>query len=74
MQSPQSLAIKAYFKWQRHKRAGKHYPIQVVRKYFEKQAGKLPSIANLKVEMSKTQIQDIPATWFTPKNSPSKPL
>ena len=75
MQSLQSLAIKAYFKWQRRKRAGKHYPIQVARKYFEKQAGKLPSIANLKVDMSKTQINDIPATWFTPTTAtPSKPL
>jgi len=74
MQSPQSLAIKAYFKWKRRKRGGKHYPIQVVRKYFEQQADKLPPIANLQVEMSKTHIKSIPATWFIPKATPSKPL
>lgn len=74
MQSLQSHAIKAYFKWQRHKRAGKHYPIQVVRKYFERQAHKLPSVKNLKVEMEKTVINDIPSTWFVPHSTPSKPL
>ncbi|MGB0931719.1 MAG: alpha/beta hydrolase [Chitinophagales bacterium] len=74
MQSLQSHAIKAYFKWQRRKRAGKHYPIEVVRKYFERQAHKLPSVKNLKVEMEKTEINDIPSTWFIPHSIPSKPL
>ncbi|MEZ4884339.1 MAG: alpha/beta hydrolase [Chitinophagales bacterium] len=74
MQSLSSLAVKTYFKWQRHKRGGKHYPIQVVRKYFEQQARRLPSVKNLKVETEKTDIKGIPSTWFTPKPIPSKPL
>ena len=74
MQSLQSLTVKAYFKWKRYKRAGKHYSIQVIRKYFERQANKLPSVKNLQVEMSETIIDGIPSTWFTPISSPSKPL
>ncbi len=74
MQSLQSIAIKVFFKWQRHKRGGKYYPIEVIRRYFEQQSRKFPPVKNLKVEMTQTNIKGIPSTWFIPNSTTSKSL
>lgn len=74
MQSLQSIAIKTFFKWQRYKRGEKYYPIEVVRRYFEKQAQKFPPVERMGVGINRENIQGISSTWFTPKASTSKPL